>query len=339
MKALKIILIVIIALVVVVFGISFIMPTKMHAERSIIIKASKASIFNNVKTYANIKKWSPWVEKDPNATYTIEGTDGTVGATWKWDGNKDVGKGEQTFTKIEDLKSTESSIHFIKPWEGHATSYVTLADTAGGVQVVWGFNSEMSRPWNVMGLFMNMDKAIGSDFEKGLGKLKDLSEKESASGTGGPSVIKEMSIEPKTYVGIKKTMTFDKITSFFAEYYPQLFADLQKSGIQLAGAPAGLYYAYDQTKMTTLVAAVAPVMNPKTKIGKWETFNVKGGKAVELDYYGGYQNLGKAHQQINAYLAEKKLKSVAPVIEEYLSDPMSEKDTAKWLTKIYYLVE
>ena len=91
-----------------------------------------------------------------------------------------------------------------------------------------------------------------------------------------------------------------------------------------------------------IVSAVSYFLNEafaKGKYGKSETFTTKGGKTLEVYFYGDYKNLGAAHNQIKAYITEKKLKFVAPVLEEYITDPMTEKDPAKWLTKIYYFVE
>jgi effector-binding domain-containing protein len=39
------------------------------------------------------------------------------------------------------------------------------------------------------------------------------------------------------------------------------------------------------------------------------------------------------------YLKANKLKAGAPVIEEYVTDPGTEPDESKWLTKIYYLAD
>jgi effector-binding domain-containing protein len=38
-------------------------------------------------------------------------------------------------------------------------------------------------------------------------------------------------------------------------------------------------------------------------------------------------------------MTEKNLKQKTPIIEQYISGPANEKDTAKWLTKIVFLVE
>jgi effector-binding domain-containing protein len=41
---------------------------------------------------------------------------------------------------------------------------------------------------------------------------------------------------------------------------------------------------------------------------------------------------------MDVYLKEKNL-THSYVIEEYVTDPMMEKDTAKWLTNIFYLIK
>jgi len=338
MKALKIILYIVIGLVVVVAALAFIAPVKMHSERSVFIKAPKEAVFANVKTFENCQKWSPWREKDTTAKITISGTDGTVGSKFSWDGNKDMGSGEQTITKIEDNKSIESDLHFLKPWDAHAASYVHLEDSAGGTKATWGFNSEMPRPWNVMHLFIG-DKMMNDEFDKGLGKLKDLTEKEAAGGAGKIYTINEITTEPKTYVGIKKNLAFDKISPFFAETVPMVIADVKKAKLQPSEPMSGLYFTFDQKTMMTDVAVAIPVSGAKGKYGKSETYTTKGGKTLEVDFYGDYKNLGTAHMQIHNYIAEKKLKMNAPVLEEYITDPMNEKDPNKWLTKIYYFVD
>jgi effector-binding domain-containing protein len=332
MKALKIIFFVLIGLVVVVAALSFATATDMRSERSVVINAPKAVIFEQVRMLANAQKWSPWSEKDPNMKTSLAGTDGTVGAIFSWD-SKDVGKGEQTIAKIEDQKRVDIKLHFIEPFESNANSYITLEDDPNGVKVSWGFEGSTPRPWNVLGLFMNMEKAIGEDFSKGLEKLKVLAEKEAAS---MPLFeVKESTVEPRTYYGIRKEVTFDHIKQVFND----LFTDAGKAGIKPSGSPVGLYYKWDDKGMKTDMAAAIPVANVKGNVGPLQKFDIKGGKALTIDYYGAYEKLGDAHNAMDKYIAQKQYKMLSPVMEEYVTDPMSEPDASKWLTRIIYFVE
>ena len=92
-----------------------------------------------------------------------------------------------------------------------------------------------------------------------------------------------------------------------------------------------------EQKQTTECAAVISVADGELK--HWEKFNVPAADiALHVAYYGSYDKITKAHSAINEYMKEKGLAhSVA--IEEYISDPMTEKDTTKWLTNIYYVLK
>ena len=151
--------------------------------------------------------------------------------------------------------------------------------------------------------------------------------------------INEITMEPRIYVGMKKTVPIDKISDFFAQTMPNLFGKAAGAHLQLAGPPSGLYYNWDEKNKTTDVAAAAPVKEVSGKIAPLESFTIKGGKALEMDFYGNYKNLGKGHNAMREYATSKNMKVQDPVIEEYITDPMSEKDPNKWLTKIYYLIE
>jgi effector-binding domain-containing protein len=62
-------------------------------------------------------------------------------------------------------------------------------------------------------------------------------------------------------------------------------------------------------------------------------------KAVFVNFSGAYDKLPDAYFSIRQYLSDNKLKEKTPSIEQYISGPSNEKDTAKWLTKIIFLVE
>jgi hypothetical protein len=86
-----------------------------------------------------------------------------------------VGEGNQEITLIEDNR-IETVVNFIRPFESTAYAFFDLEEVESSVKVTWGFTSKMSRPFNVIGLFMNISAAVGKDYEKGLSKLKAISE-------------------------------------------------------------------------------------------------------------------------------------------------------------------
>jgi len=152
-------------------------PTKYNVSRSVEINRPLGDVFDFLKYVKNQDHWSPWKKKDPNMTQTFTGEDGQIGFISHWEGNKDVGVGEQEIKSITENKSVETELRFYKPWKSVSTGYLDVHEEGDGkTKVVWGFRGANPRPFNVFMLFMNMDKAVGKDFEEGLASLKDVLE-------------------------------------------------------------------------------------------------------------------------------------------------------------------
>jgi effector-binding domain-containing protein len=100
-------------------------------------------------------------------------------------------------------------------------------------------------------------------------------------------------------------------------------------------APAGLYFTYDEKAGTTDMAA-ATMVKGGGPVPELASFEIPAGKEACVDYYGAYDKVGAAHYSIDEFMKEKGVKAGIPVIESYLNDPMVEKDTAKWLTRVIY---
>lgn len=71
----------------------------------------------------------------------------------------------------------------------------------------------------------------------------------------------------------------------------------------------------------------------------FQAFKIGGGKALVIDYLGDYAKTAEAHLAMAEYMTGNKLRNIPPSIESYVTDPGTEPDTAKWLTKVIYFVE
>jgi carbon monoxide dehydrogenase subunit G len=150
-------------------------PSVIKVERSATINAPADAVKSQIVDYSVFNKWSPWAEKDPNMKLTIEGTPGTVGHKYAWEGNKEVGKGTMTLTKVDGDLVTED-LNF----DGRGVSNVSFAfkPEGAGTNVTWGMDMNIGFFGRGMMMFMKgkMDKMLGGDFEKGLAKLKTQAE-------------------------------------------------------------------------------------------------------------------------------------------------------------------
>ena len=175
----KKVLYIILGLIALVLIAAFIMPKDYAVEREIVVNKPKAEVFEYLKSLKKQNDWSVWGRRDPNMQKTFSGTDGTVGFVSMWDGNDDVGKGEQEITKIEEGHRVDTQLRFLKPFESTSDAYmITDGIDSASTRVRWGFTGKMPIPMNVMLPIMNMEESIGKDFQEGLTNLKGILEKQ-----------------------------------------------------------------------------------------------------------------------------------------------------------------
>lgn len=343
MKILKIIailigiLIGILALVGIFLGLTG--PKSYDVHRSAVVSGSPDQVWPYVSSLKNMALWSPWAEKDTNMVVEYSGTDGTVGSMSSWSGNKNVGKGSQTISVLQPNSYMESQLKFMEPMAGAATAYTRLTDTTGGTFVVWGLKGENGFMSRIFASLMDMDKMMAPDFERGLTKLSELMAS-SPKAAGSSLKVEPGQFAGGKYLGVRNTITMDQIESFYSTNLGKLFEALQKAGIQPASMPCGLYYTWDMEKNKTDLAAAVQFKGDLKKVPDgMVVLDVPASKSLTINYMGGYSGLGNAHNAMDAYIMENKLEQVAPVLEEYITDPGSEPDSAKWLTKIVYFVK
>ena len=177
MKALKMILLGIVALIALVLVIALFVKKDFAVERSITINKPNQEVFDYVKMLKNQKDWSSFSQADPDMKEWHKGTDGTVGAVYGWE-SKMMGNGEQVITKIAEGERVDIDLHFKGMMASTAPAYLAtkvLSDST--TQVTWAMSGKMSYPMNFMGLFMSMDDMIGTEYEKSLEQLKGVLEK------------------------------------------------------------------------------------------------------------------------------------------------------------------
>ncbi len=180
MKVVKILLALVLTIVAILLIAALFIKKDIHVEREVVINKPKDVVFDYVKMLKNQDNYGKWNKMDPGMHKEYAGTDGTEGfvSRWKSD-NKDVGQGEQTITKIVPGERMETDLHFIKPFESHAKAfYITEAVGTNQTRVKWGFDTKMNYPLNAMQLFINMNDAVGKDFQTGLDNLKAVLEKQ-----------------------------------------------------------------------------------------------------------------------------------------------------------------
>ena len=151
-------------------------PDTFRLERSASIKAPPEKIFAILNDFKQWGVWSPWEKKDPAMKRNFGANTAGKGATYAWEGNKDVGTGNMEIAESVPPSRLTLKLNFEKPFKANNIVNFTLAPAGGGTDVTWSMEGQNNFMSKIMQVFMNMDKMVGPDFEAGLANLKAAAE-------------------------------------------------------------------------------------------------------------------------------------------------------------------
>ena len=175
MKILKRIGLFILGLVVLLLVVALFIKKEYTVEREVIVNKSNNDAFNYIKYARNQDNYNKWVQADPNAKKDFKGIDGTVGFVYAWDGNNDIGKGEQEIKNIEEGKRIDFNLHFVRPMESNANAWIiTEAVSSQQTKIKWGMHGRSPYPLNLVNVFV--PSILGKDLDASLSQLKAILE-------------------------------------------------------------------------------------------------------------------------------------------------------------------
>lgn len=173
MKILKTIGIILAVLAAIFVIVGFLLPSKFHSERSLIIAAPQEQLFEQVNNVKNWDNWSVWNKMDPNWKVTFSPETSGVGAWYSWTSEmKEVGNGKISVTKSEPLNLVEAKMEFagMEP----ATLNHKFEATDGGIKVTFSMDADLGKNIMTKYFFALMgDKMLGGNYEKSLKSLQD----------------------------------------------------------------------------------------------------------------------------------------------------------------------
>ncbi len=145
-------------------------------SRELAIKATPEALFPLVNSARQANRWMPWMDSDPKMLIQYYGPEEGPGSKTTWDSTGKMGTGGAVIVESVLNKSVKTQITYTKPMDMEQMAEFTLIPNGNATIVRWvvtGKNSFMGR---FFCFFINMDKMVGAEFEKGLGKLKTLAE-------------------------------------------------------------------------------------------------------------------------------------------------------------------
>ena len=149
-------------------------PSRYRVERTATIPAPAPVVFQQVNDFHSWEAWSPWAKLDPSATNSFAGPSAGEGAIFTWAGNDKVGEGRMTLTESHPSDRIRIKLDFLRPFASSCDVEFTFQPEGRQTVVSWTMTGEKNFLSKAVCLFMNMDKTVGGDFERGLANLKSV---------------------------------------------------------------------------------------------------------------------------------------------------------------------
>ncbi|PYN89319.1 MAG: polyketide cyclase [Candidatus Rokuibacteriota bacterium] len=151
-------------------------PSEFRIERSATIAAPAPAVFAQVNDFHNWEAWSPWAKLDPTAKSSFAGAPAGQGAAFSWAGNSKVGEGRMTITESRPSELVRIKLEFLKPFEATNTAEFTFRPDGERTAVTWSMYGHNNFIGRAVSLFVNMERTLGGEFEKGLASMKAVAE-------------------------------------------------------------------------------------------------------------------------------------------------------------------
>lgn len=329
---LKKILFILAGLVVVLLLIGFVLPGKLEVSKSVSINASAEAVFEEINDLKRWESWQYWNTLDPEMKITYSENTKGKGASYSWDGPK-LGVGNLAL----DESIPNESISIKMDFSGNPASGVYSLQP-DGEKTTLNFKFMNDQGMNPIGRWINvfMKSEIEKSFDYAGEKIKAIAEAKPKF----TYTITEETMPAISYVGLMHTMSPQDpvaISAQMAKMYGELETMLKKAKVEITGYPFAMYPAYSETSMDMICAM--PVAADAKVPAKYKVETVEVGRVIKGIYKGDYNNLMALHMELDQYLQYKGLTMNGAPIEIYVTDPMLEKDTSKWVTEIYYPIK
>lgn len=334
-KFLKIFIILLIVVAGAYLLACFLAPKNLNLEVEEKVDAPSNLVFNLVNDLKKWEEWSPWANIDTAAVYTYSNNTEGVGASFSWKGNSDLGEGTQTIKESVIGEKIKLALEF-NGWDGVSHSNWNFTPDGEKTKVTWDFNgADTAFPYRIFNLFMK--GALKKSYQEGLTSLKNLAEKRANEKIYRGFKINEIVMPEKHFILNRQEVKMQNIQQFYTQNLGALFGKVTGAKVEMDGMPSGLFFKWDEENNVTDMAASIPLKEPVAIKGT-NSLTLPESRAIQVDYYGDYQNSKNAHFAIDDYMKDYGLLNDPPIIEEYVTDPIEEKDPSKWLTRITYYI-
>lgn len=315
------------------------MPSSYTAVATITVKTDPYNAFQYFADLKQWEKWSPWKEKDPATPYKYSENTYGAGSFMAWESNhKELGTGKITTVQFKKFHHINYELAMIKPFKsksGGEFMVEKISDSES--KVTWTNKGKLSYPFDRwFNAFMNFERMLEKDFNHGLENFKKVVE-------SSPQImlpaVKPVTMELDDMIIFSimhETIRNSDISEKIGEDYKTISNTIQRTGAIAKADEPPINLIYHHNRVTTRMRPGLVVQGCVPMQGDVECISLRKGRVLRFTYLGGYHSMEPTYDAIDIYLEENKIKKRENYSwEQYITDPITEPDSLKWLTYIY----
>ena len=317
--------------VLTVAALFYLLPNVALIEQSLEIRATPDKVFELIN---RPEKWTEWYTplKDTSGVkIRFIGTSKGKGAGMKWTANN-----PEIATGIMNIRNSKNN--------RNVTAVVTINDKRSDVMTFKmrpvGMDASMLtitarlkfRQDSILHylrlMFDRTDELHLIDYLENIDEIAN-------SATDGIEVYLQR-VEPFSYIGVKDSCRLEDVSYRMEDMYNELLIFGARTGIDMTARPVVIYQQLTEKKVVFEIGI--PVFENVSVSGRIRYTTMQGGDHAVAYYYGSYDTLEDGHNAVQQWMMRYRRKLAGYPWELYETDPTTEPDPNKWLTRIYYPV-
>ena len=159
-------------------------------------------------------------------------------------------------------------------------------------------------------------------------RIKTTAELHDSSGAAGVYEVGKM-----LALTVRDSSDLQHMAQKMSRAFTQLELEVKALGLKASGAPGCITFSDDPNN--TVFECLIPLDSiPKKKPRFCNVAIIKGEDMLIYNHYGEYGKIDASYRKIISIMKKSGLLKTGPLREFYITDPATEQDTSKWLTRI-----
>ncbi|MDR2038623.1 MAG: GyrI-like domain-containing protein [Bacteroidales bacterium] len=321
---------IVILTVLTVVVLFYLLPNVTYIEQSLEINTTPDKIFELVNSP---EKWTEWytpLRKDHEVRLHFSGPLNGKGAKLDWTSSYRKMKGGSIY--IRNAKNNRNVAAVVDVNDRHSSIMTFKIKPVNRTSSLLTITSRLSFPQDSLLHYLRMvfDR---SEELRIIDYIENIGEAAIKKADGIPVHVQRA--DSFQYISITNRCKWEDLAQNKKDLYQKLLAFVAVSGMKITDRPISVYHRIEDDHI--IYEMGIPVEGyAENSSGDILCKTMEATNCVTADHYGSYDTLGDAHNAIMVWLSRFGKETSGNPWEIYVTDPLAEPDSNKWLTRIFY---